>query len=240
MNRRPRVGRRPSARATVERSSLVSSFLLGGMMFQQQIINYYDGRRCYFSLGVTLRMSVILSPLSKIRPTETRRCFFSITSSASSRTRFMYSSKPTIRPSTHVSVFSYIQICTRAFVCKKRKIKFCRARTSGETRRDGQSVCLFGRARAGAGTTLTSALRSNASLARARSRRCARGGRLVRTPRTRPVRARASVARGRPRFASIRARANTYDRLRHDSLHFRRHGASFTSFERARDVRGGV
>lgn len=58
------------------------------------------------------------------------------------------------------------------------------------------------------------------------------------------MRARASVARGRPGSrrgrVDSRARANTYDRLRHDSLHFRRHGASFTSFERARDVRGGV
>jgi len=49
-----------------------------------------------------------------------------------------------------------------------------------------------------------------------------------------------AVAPVRVAVASIRARANTYDRLRHDSLHFRRHGASFTSFERARDVRGGV
>jgi len=105
--------------------------------------------------------------------------------------------------------------------------------------RDGQSVC-SARARTGAETTLTSARmrpsRARASM-RARwtprsnvedaSHTCARLGR-ARSPPVRVV------------VASIRARANTYDRLRHDSLHFRRHGASFTSFERARDVRGGV
>ena len=41
-----------------------------------------------------LTIMVMLSPLSKIRPTVFRVPFFLFTSSASSSTRFMYSSKP--------------------------------------------------------------------------------------------------------------------------------------------------
>ena len=42
----------------------------------------------------TFTIIVMLSPLSKIRPTVFRVPFFLFTSSASSSTRFMYSSKP--------------------------------------------------------------------------------------------------------------------------------------------------
>ena len=184
----------------------------------------------------------MLSPLSKILPTETRRCFFSTTSSASSRTRFMYSSKPTMRPSTHASVFSYIQICTRALVCKKRKIKFCRARARARegsvdrSRTPTISISIS--------ISLPSARTRplSLSLSLARARRRARGRRLVRTSRARIVRAFARAARARPPShlgrVDSRARARTYDRLRHDSLHFGRHGASFDASARSRDSRG--
>lgn len=44
-------------------------------------------------------MSVIASPFNKIRPSGVLLSFFSSTSSASSSTRFMYSSKPISLPS---------------------------------------------------------------------------------------------------------------------------------------------
>ena len=153
----------------------------------------------------------------------------------------MYSSKPTMRPSTHVSVFSYIQICTRALVCKKRKIKFCRA-SRASARRVSRSVedaddfdfdFDFPTLRAYAPPL-------SLSLSRARVDARAVDGSFERHARASPARSLARRARVLPRVsvASIRARARTYDRLRHDSLHFRRHGASFDASERSRDARG--
>ena len=183
----------------------------------------------------------MLSPLSKILPTETRRCFFSTTSSASSRTRFMYSSKPTMRPSTHASVFSYIQICTRALVCKKRKIKFCRARARARegsvdrSRTPTISISIS----ISLPSARTRPLSLSLSLARARDARAVDGS-FERHARASSARSLARRARVLPRIsvASIRARARTYDRLRHDSLHFGRHGASFDASARSRDSRG--
>ena len=68
-------------------------------------INRHHGRRCrgtthtavltrYFvSVWVSI-INVMLSPFSKIRPRALRVPFFMSTSSAASRTKFMYSSKP--------------------------------------------------------------------------------------------------------------------------------------------------
>ena len=149
----------------------------------------------------------------------------------------MYSSKPTMRPSTHASVFSYIQICTRALVCKKRKIKFCRA-SRASARRVSRSV-----EDADDFDFDFPTLRANASplsLSRARVDARAVDGSFERHARASSARSLARRARVLPRVsvASIRARARTYDRLRHDSLHFRRHGASFDASERSRDARG--
>lgn len=62
-----------------------------------------------------LIMSVMLSPLSKIRPSALRVFFLIDNSSASSSTRFMYSSKPMMRPSILRSVFSKSQTWMRVF-----------------------------------------------------------------------------------------------------------------------------
>lgn len=60
-------------------------------------------------------MSVMVSPLSRMRPSGVLFRFFTSSSSASSSTRFMYSSKPMIRPSMRVFTCSYNQIWMRAF-----------------------------------------------------------------------------------------------------------------------------
>ena len=67
------------------------------------------------------------SPFNKTRPTRVL-CFAPpacFTSSQSSKTRFMYSSKPTICPSrtSPFAACSYSQICTLLFVCRKRKMR---------------------------------------------------------------------------------------------------------------------
>lgn len=71
----------------------------------------------------TVCISVMLSPLSRIRPTGFRALRRTDTSSASSMTRFMYSSNPMMRPSMRVSGDSYSHTRMRCFDCKKRKIK---------------------------------------------------------------------------------------------------------------------
>lgn len=90
---------------------------------------------CMFTLALlciwyylsTLTIMVTESPFNKTLPTlvlcvapPTR-----FTSSQSSRTRFMYSSKPTICPSrtSPFAACSYSQICTLLFVCRKRKMR---------------------------------------------------------------------------------------------------------------------
>ena len=72
----------------------------------------------------TLTIMVTLSPFNKILPIFVRTFFFE-TSSASSSTKFMYSSNPTIWPSMQSPFkLSNNHICTRAFVCRNLKIKF--------------------------------------------------------------------------------------------------------------------
>jgi hypothetical protein len=78
--------------------------------------------------GCFAEIAVTLSPFSKILPKIFRDPFFELpfgttsTSSASSTTRFMYSSKPRIRPSIRVVVCSKSQMHTRVFVDKNLKI----------------------------------------------------------------------------------------------------------------------
>lgn len=84
-------------------------------------------------------------------PTAFRVFFLTYTSSASSNTRFMYSSKPCgergelgarssrrertmIRPSIRRSVFSYSQITMRCLLCRKRKMRFCGGRSQDVAR----------------------------------------------------------------------------------------------------------
>lgn len=68
-------------------------------------------------------MSVMLSPFNKIRPKGFRVFFFKEISSASSRTRFMYSSNPMIRPSILISFCSNSQNWILDLLCKNRKIR---------------------------------------------------------------------------------------------------------------------
>jgi hypothetical protein len=68
-----------------------------------------------------------LSPLSRMRPSGLRVPRLAETSSASSRTKFMNSSKPTRRPSTRRSAWSKSQTWTRWRLWRKRKIRFCAA-----------------------------------------------------------------------------------------------------------------
>ena len=79
----------------------------------------------YESFALTI--IVTLSPFSKILPTFFLSFFppRALTSSASSRTRFMYSSNPTIWPSmtSPVAVCSNNHTCTRDFVCRNRKMR---------------------------------------------------------------------------------------------------------------------
>lgn len=78
--------------------------------------------------GCFAEIAVTLSPFSKILPKSFRDPFFELpfgttsTSSASSTTRFMYSSNPRIRPSIRVVVCSKSQMHTRVFVDKNLKI----------------------------------------------------------------------------------------------------------------------
>lgn len=65
----------------------------------------------------------MLSPLSMIRPRGLRVSVFTWYSSASSSTRFMYSSKPTMCPSIRRVMFSNSQTCTRERFCRYRKIR---------------------------------------------------------------------------------------------------------------------
>lgn len=58
-------------------------------------------------------MRAMVSPFSKIRPRGFEVCFEESTSTAASRTRFMYSSKPTMRPSMQTLALSYSQIRIR-------------------------------------------------------------------------------------------------------------------------------
>lgn len=65
----------------------------------------------------------MLSPLSKILPIAFLLFLLTETSAASSNTRFMYSSNPTIFPSILRSVFSYSQTNTLSPLCKNRKMR---------------------------------------------------------------------------------------------------------------------
>eukprot|EP00658_Telonema_sp_P-2_P051611 TRINITY_DN396_c0_g1_i5.p1 TRINITY_DN396_c0_g1~~TRINITY_DN396_c0_g1_i5.p1 ORF type:complete len:118 (-),score=13.96 TRINITY_DN396_c0_g1_i5:98-451(-) len=65
----------------------------------------------------------MLSPFSRMRPSSFRVSFFLETSSASSRTRFMYSSNPMMRPSSLSSVFSYSQIWILCLFWRNRKMR---------------------------------------------------------------------------------------------------------------------
>ena len=68
-------------------------------------------------------ISVILSPFNKMRPNFRRDLSLMFNSSASSKVRFMYSSKPIMRPSIRVFVFSYNQTWTRDLFCRNLKIR---------------------------------------------------------------------------------------------------------------------
>ncbi|GMH41053.1 hypothetical protein BSKO_08963 [Bryopsis sp. KO-2023] len=68
-------------------------------------------------------MSVMLSPFNKIRPSCFLVFFFIETSSASSSTKFIYSSKPMIFPSIRVSGCSNSQMDILCRLCRNRKIK---------------------------------------------------------------------------------------------------------------------
>ena len=73
--------------------------------------------------GFTCWMTVILSPFNIIRPSCFRLCVFIWTSSASSNTRFMYSSNPTMQPSILRFSCSYSQIWIRERFWRYLKIK---------------------------------------------------------------------------------------------------------------------
>ena len=73
--------------------------------------------------GLTFCMRVILSPFSIKRPKDFLFLVFTWYSSASSRTRFIYSSNPTMWPSNRRFTFSYSHTWTRERVCKYLKIR---------------------------------------------------------------------------------------------------------------------
>ena len=68
-------------------------------------------------------MRVILSPFNISRPNDFLLFVLMWYSSASSSTKFIYSSKPTMWPSRRRFTFSYNQTCTRDLVCKYLKIR---------------------------------------------------------------------------------------------------------------------
>uniref|UniRef100_A0A224Y6E7 Putative secreted protein n=1 Tax=Panstrongylus lignarius TaxID=156445 RepID=A0A224Y6E7_9HEMI len=69
-------------------------------------------------------MRVILSPFIIILPSDLLFFVFILYSSASSNTKFMYSSKPTMCPSILRLIFSYNHTHTRDLFCKYLKIRF--------------------------------------------------------------------------------------------------------------------
>ena len=82
-----------------------------------------------------LWIRVILSPLSIILPNGFSVCLFMWHSLASSRTRFMYSSNPTICPSILVFTFSYNQTTTLVLFCRYLEIKNTLTSTKGAKNR---------------------------------------------------------------------------------------------------------
>lgn len=79
--------------------------------------------RIQFAVGLVFCINVILSPFSMIRPNGFLFFVFKWYSSASSNTKFMYSSKPTMQPSILKCIFSKSQTCTRDWFCKYRNIR---------------------------------------------------------------------------------------------------------------------
>ena len=77
--------------------------------------NFYCPCGASFFSGSASWINVIASPFNKIRPTSTRPFLPLPISTASSKTIFMYSSKPIIWPSICVFVSSYSQIRTLVF-----------------------------------------------------------------------------------------------------------------------------
>lgn len=73
--------------------------------------------------GLTFWMSVILSPFSINRPKAFLDFVLMWNSSASSSTKFIYSSKPTMWPSKRRFTFSYNHTWTRDLVCKYLKMR---------------------------------------------------------------------------------------------------------------------
>eukprot|EP00168_Porphyra_purpurea_P007215 TRINITY_DN18948_c0_g1_i1.p2 TRINITY_DN18948_c0_g1~~TRINITY_DN18948_c0_g1_i1.p2 ORF type:complete len:102 (+),score=1.10 TRINITY_DN18948_c0_g1_i1:165-470(+) len=67
-------------------------------------------------------MSVMFSPFNISLPSFFLLLSFWLTSAASSRTKFMYSSNPMITPSILMSVFSKSMICTRDLFWRYLKI----------------------------------------------------------------------------------------------------------------------
>lgn len=76
--------------------------------------------QCHFPVFI---ISVMLSPFNSIRPKNFLVFFLRDTSSASSRTRFMYSSKPMMRPSILISFCSNSHIWILDLLCKNLKIR---------------------------------------------------------------------------------------------------------------------
>lgn len=73
--------------------------------------------------GLTFWIRVILSPFIIILPKVFLLPDFLYTSSASSRTKFIYSSNPTMCPSMRRLMFSYSHTCTLDRFCRYRKIR---------------------------------------------------------------------------------------------------------------------
>lgn len=96
---------------------------------------------CYYRPAVC--MSVMLSPLSRMRPRGLRVLRLTESSSASSSTRFMYSSKPMMRPSTRMSGWSYNHTKMRALLCRNLQWGVWGAATGG-MRNKGRQLCIPG------------------------------------------------------------------------------------------------
>jgi len=110
VERKTAQGRRPrtSVRGATKQAELTTftntqpySFLSHPKKLK--IMFLWEAVFCYFPVFI---IKVILSPFKRMRPTGRRVFFFTDISSASSNTKFMYSSKPRIRPSMRRSACS--------------------------------------------------------------------------------------------------------------------------------------
>ena len=143
-----------------------------------------------------------------MRPNGFRLCLFTDTSSASSNTKFIYSSNPINLPSIRISLWSYSQIWIFCRLWRNLKIKFCRK--NRKQRRAGLKVRMVV-CRIGVETAMP-------------TRRTMHVGRLSTVYRPHETKERPQSSEAQQKLQKFQK--TTYNRLCHNPFHFWRHCAS--------------